>query len=62
MTDDLKKIRSDFFEDLHGLLETHKRFINDSEYEDYQGDSWDFVLDDCQNLYVKWIIEFRGGK
>ena len=48
--------------DLHNLLETHKRFIDDPEYEDDQGDAWDFVLDDCQNLYVKWILNSKDGE
>lgn len=50
-----KEKRKEFMTDLHNLLETHKRFIDDPEYEDYQGDAFDFVLDDMQNIYVKWI-------
>jgi hypothetical protein len=56
MTYDKEK-RKEFMQDLHNLLDTYKRFIDDPEYEDYQGDSYDFVLDDMQNIYAKWIYE-----
>ena len=53
---DCKEKRKEFMKDLHNLLETHKRFIDNPEYEDDQGDAFDFILDDCQNLYVKWVL------
>lgn len=49
-------LRKEFMQDLHQLLDTHKQFIDDPEYEDYQGDAYDFVLDDMRNIYVKWIL------
>ncbi len=52
---DWKLRKKEFMNDLNSVLETYKRFIDDPEYEDHQGDSYDFVLDDCHNLYVKWI-------
>lgn len=54
---EMKQKRSEFMNDLHDLLKTHERFIDDPFYEDYQGDNWDFVLDDCNNLFVKWILK-----
>lgn len=47
--------RSEFIKDLYALLDTHKNFIDNPDYEDYQGDAWEFVLDDMQKIYCKWI-------
>lgn len=55
--DELRKIRFEFFADLRQLLDHHKRFLEDSEGNDPSCDNWDWVLDDCQNIFVKWIVE-----
>jgi len=50
-----QEIRAEFYKDLQPLLEAYARFHDDPDYEDGQGDSYDFVLDEMQNLYAKWI-------
>lgn len=57
---EIKKLRAEFFKDIHELLQLHKEFCRDSEGCDPDCDNWDLVLDYCQNFFVKWIIEYKS--
>jgi hypothetical protein len=60
--EEIRKIRFEFFKDLNELLELHKRFLQDSEGSDPDGDNWDFVLDACQNIFVDWVLKKRSDE
>ena len=59
---DLSKLRKQFMSDMNDILILHKNFIDDSEGGDSENDNWDFVLDGCNNLFVKWIVSTNEDK
>jgi hypothetical protein len=48
-------VRADFMNDIHKILELYDKFLQDPGETDKDCDNWDFLLDECQNMFVKWI-------